>query len=508
MINQPRPTLSTALDAEVIIVGTGFSGQCMAIKLRQAGLRSVVLLERGATVGGTWRDNHYPGAACDIPSHLYSFSFMLNPHWSRTYPGQAEILAYLQASAERNGLLEHTRFNTLVSAATFDPSRLIWQVETNAGPLRCRFLILGTGGLSEPVIPRLEGLDTFAGRTFHSARWDHDYTLQGKRVAVIGSGASAIQFVPRIAPRVERLSVFQRTPAWIVPRQDRPFGTLRKALYRYLPGVMRLKRWGIHWLNEVQALGTVVDPKYMALGEKIALQHLHRQVADPQLRARLTPNYVMGCKRILISDDWYPALQRANTSLVSDAIERITPTGILTCDGRLHEVDAIIFGTGFQATEALCKLSIRGRLGRELNEAWAQGAEAYVGASVSGFPNLFLITGPNTGLGHNSMVFMIEANVAHIVGALKAARQRDAQVVEVKREVQARYNQKLQQRLEKSVWVTGCKSWYQDKASGKVTTLWPGFSTQYWAIAHRFKADDYLLLGAGLPQAPAPASPR
>ncbi|MNH07761.1 4-hydroxyacetophenone monooxygenase [compost metagenome] len=475
----------------------------MAIKLRQAGFQSVLLLERSASVGGTWRDNHYPGAACDIASHLYSFSFSLNPDWSRTYPGQPEILAYLRASAEHNGLIEHTRFNTQVTGAAFDPSRLCWQVETDRGPLHCRFLILGTGGLSEPAVPNLPGLHSFAGRTFHSARWDHGYALEGKRVAVIGTGASAIQFVPRIAPQVERLIVFQRTPAWVVPRQDHPFSALRKALYRYIPGVMRLKRWGIHWLNEVQAVGTVVDPKYMALGEKGALKHLQQQVADPGLRARLTPDYVMGCKRILISNDWYPALQRDNTSLVSEAIEQITPSGVMTRDGHVREVDAIIFGTGFQATEAFATLSIRGRLGRELNEVWAQGAEAYVGASVSGFPNLFLITGPNTGLGHNSMVFIIEANVAHIVGALNAARRAEARVVEVKREVQARYNVKLQQRLAKSVWATGCKSWYQDKVTGKVTTLWPGFSTQYWAAAHRFNADDYLLLGTGSAQVDA-----
>ncbi|SIO72374.1 Predicted flavoprotein CzcO associated with the cation diffusion facilitator CzcD [Burkholderia sp. GAS332] len=495
MIKQQRHNPLTALDAEIIIVGTGFAGQCMAIKLREAGFESVLMLERGATVGGTWRDNHYPGAACDIPSHLYSFSFKLNPDWSRSYPGQAEILAYLRSSAEQYGLIERIRFNTVVKGAAFDAAALTWRVDTDRGSLRCRFLILGTGGLSEPAVPTLPGLESFQGHTFHSARWDHGYELEGKRVAVIGTGASAIQFVPRIGARVGRLSVFQRTPPWIVPREDRPFTPLRKALYRHLPGVMRLQRWGIHWLNELQALGTVVDPKYMAIGEKIALRHLHKQVADPALRARLTPSYVMGCKRILISDDWYPALQRSNTELVSEAIKRVTPNGVLTADGRQHTVDAIIFGTGFQATEALGKLSLRGRLGQDLNEVWAHGAEAYVGASVSGFPNLFLITGPNTGLGHNSMVFIIEANVAHIVGALQAARHNDAQVVEVKREVQAHYNRRLQQRLQKSVWATGCKSWYQDKRSGKVTTLWPGFSTQYWARAHRFDADDYLVLG-------------
>lgn len=497
LVNWKREGETGSLDAEVIIVGTGFSGQCMAIKLHAAGFNSVLLLERGANVGGTWRDNHYPGAACDIPSHLYSFSFALNPDWSRVYPGQGEIYAYLRTTAQRYGLTDRTCFNTLVKGAAFDAGTQTWRIETNNGSLRSRFLILGTGGLSEPAVPTLPGLETFQGKSFHSARWDHDYALEGKRVAVIGTGASAIQFVPQIVSRVGHLSVFQRTPPWIVPRDDRPFTAFRKSINRWIPGAMRLNRWRIHWMNELMAFGTVVDPKYMEMGTKLALKHLSKQVEDPLLRTKLTPDYVMGCKRILISDDWYPALQRPNAELVNTTIERITPEGVLSADGQLHRADAIIFGTGFQATESLGKLSLRGRLDLELNEAWSDGAEAYVGASVSGFPNLFLITGPNTGLGHNSMVFIIEANVAHIVGALKQARQSGASVVEVKREVQATYNQGLQQRLEKSVWVTGCKSWYQDKRSGKVTTLWPGFSTQYWSRARHFRADDYLMFASG-----------
>ncbi len=497
MVNLLREKSGVQLDAEVIIVGTGFAGQCMAIKLREAGFDSVLLLERAATVGGTWRDNHYPGAACDIPSHLYSFSFELNPDWSRTYPGQGEIYSYLRNAARKYGLEDRIRFNTLVKGAAFDASTQTWRTDTDKGSLRSRYLILGTGGLSEPVTPALPGIEEFRGECFHSARWNHAFDLRGKRVAVIGTGASAIQFVPEIAPRVASLSVFQRTPPWIVPRGDRPFTALRKSVNQWVPGIMRLNRWRIHWLNELSALGTVVDPKYMEWGAKVALKHLHAQVQDPVLRAWLTPDYVMGCKRILISDDWYPALQRSNTELVTAGIDHVTPEGVRSVDGRMHRVDAIIFGTGFQATEALSKLSLRGRMGLELNEAWRDGAEAYVGASVSGFPNLFLLTGPNTGLGHNSMVFIIEANVAHIVGALKHARRKGAAVVEVKREVQAHYNQALQRRLRKSVWVTGCKSWYQDKRSGKVTTLWPGFSTQYWARARRFQPDDYLVFDPG-----------
>ena len=484
------------LDAEIIIVGTGFGGQCIAIKLLEAGFTSVLLLERGHSVGGTWRDNDYPGAACDIPSHLYSFSFAPNPDWSRIYPAQGEILAYLKHTATRFGLMPRIQFDTRVLEARYGEQTHDWTVQTNHGARRARHLILATGGLSEPVLPRLPGLERFGGTTFHSARWDHAYPLQGKRVAVIGTGASAIQFVPRIAPEVALLKVFQRTPPWIVPRHDRPYSPLMRALFRSVPGAMRLNRWRTHWQNELTALGTVVDPRYMKWGVEIALKHLHAQVTDPALRRTLKPNYAMGCKRILISDDWYPALQRPNTELITAGIARVEADRIVTDDGREHPVDAIIFGTGFQATDSLGKLTISGAGGRLLSDAWRDGAEAYLGAAVAGFPNLFLITGPNTGLGHNSMVFIIEANASHIVGALRAARARGATQVEVKQDVQGAYNDELQRRLRISVWTTGCRSWYQDPRSGKVTTLWPGFSTQYWARARHFDASCYRLLSA------------
>lgn len=493
---QPSPRTGAGLDAEVIIVGTGFGGQCIAIKLRKAGFKSVLILERGASVGGTWRDNDYPGAACDIPSHLYSFSFDLNPDWSRTYPAQKEINAYLQGTARRYGLMPLIQFDTLVHEASFSAETRTWTIQTNKGTLRARYFILATGGLSEPALPHLPGLKAFQGKTFHSAKWDHNYLLHGKRVAVIGTGASAIQFVPRIGDVASQMKVFQRTPPWIVPRDDRPYSAFMRGVFRWVPGAMRLNRWRIHWINELSALGTVVDPKYMKWGTEIALKHLHAQVPEPELRKALTPDYVMGCKRILISNEWYPALQRSNTELITDGIEKVGADSITTTDGREHKVDAIIFGTGFQATESLGKLKISGRGGQLLSDAWCNGAEAYLGATVAGFPNLFLITGPNTGLGHNSMVFIIEANSEHVVGALKEARMRSATLVEVKREVQILYNAELQERLQSSVWVTGCKSWYQDKRSGKITTLWPGFSTQYWARARHFNADRYSLFGA------------
>jgi cyclohexanone monooxygenase len=320
--------------------------------------------------------------------------------------------------------------------------------------------------------------------------------LEGKRVAVVGTGASAIQFVPRIASQVAQVKVFQRTPPWIIPRNDRPYSGLERAIFRRMPGLMRLNRWRIHWLNELKALGVVVNPKYMKFGTDIALRHLQTQVSDPNLRRSLTPNYVMGCKRVLISDDWYPALQRPNVDLVTSEISQVQAQGIATADGKYHGADAIIFGTGFQANDSLEKFRIAGRGGQWLSDLWRErGPEAYLGASIAGFPNLFLITGPNTGLGHNSMVFIIEANARHITGAINCARAQGASLVEVKREVQNEFNKTIQGRLQSSAWVTGCKSWYQDKRTGKVTVLWPGFSTQYWAQARHFDPAKYRITG-------------
>ncbi|MFT6248778.1 MAG: cation diffusion facilitator CzcD-associated flavoprotein CzcO [Cognaticolwellia sp.] len=488
-----KEILQTESTTEVVIVGSGFGGLCAAIKLLKAGITSFRIIERGDTVGGTWRDNTYPGAACDIPSHLYSFSFDLNPNWSRTYPAQKEILEYMHKVAKKHDLLKYMQFNTSVKEAKYDSDNQSWIVYTTDGLLRSKFVIFATGGLSEPVIPNVPGIENFKGKIFHSAKWDHDYDLKGKKVASIGTGASAIQFVPRIADKVEKLTVFQRTAPWIVARKDFPYSNLMKSLFRNIPGFMRLNRWKMHWLNELMAIGTVVNPKYMDWAKKEALGHLNNQVPNASLREKLTPNYVMGCKRILISNEWYPALQRTNVNLETSGIKEVTENGIISADGKEHPVDAIVFGTGFAASESLVKFPITGRHNVQLTQAWKNGAEAYLGASVAGFPNMFLITGPNTGLGHNSMIFIIEANVAHIMGALTKARKDNKAVIEVKREIQDEYNVAVQERLKSSVWVTGCKSWYQDPKTGKVSTLWPGFSTQYWNKAHKFNHKDYSL---------------
>jgi cation diffusion facilitator CzcD-associated flavoprotein CzcO len=481
------------LDAEVMIVGTGFSGLCMAIQLQKSGMNSFLLLERGQDVGGTWRDNTYPGAACDIASHLYSLSFELNPNWTRVYPEQEEIQSYLKKVAEKYNLYSKIRFNSAVNAANFNDSDQAWAVVTDTATLKCRALVLGTGGLSEPVIPNIPGLKNFRGEVFHSAQWNHAHDLAGKHIAVIGTGASAVQFVPKIASVAGHIKVFQRTPPWVVPRNDRLFSAFEKFLFCFVPGAMRLWRWSIYWQKELLAVGMIMNPKLMTIVQKIGLKHIERQVVDTVLRDTVTPSDVIGCKRILLSDTWYPTISSPSVDLMTECIQHISAEGVVTSDGCVHAVDAIIFGTGFQASKFLSKLDIRGANGIVLNEVWRNGAEAYLGASVVGFPNLFLITGPNTGLGHNSMVFMIEANVQHILALVKQIYKQEQTSLEVKASVQQQFNQTIQAKLKKSVWSTGCKSWYQDLVTGKITTLWPGFSTQYWLRCRFFKQSDYTI---------------
>lgn len=481
----------TVIEREVIIVGTGFSGLGMAIALIRAGFTSFLVLERGHEVGGTWRDNHYPGAACDIPSHLYSFSFEGKPDWSRKYPRQPEIKDYIQQTARKYGVLDHVRFGTVFRGARFAASEGKWDVDCGDKQFRCRYLVLGTGGLSEPAIPALNGATDFAGPSFHSAAWDHSVALEGKRVAVIGTGASAIQFVPEIAPRVKQLDVYQRTPPWIVPRPDRPFTAAEKLIFAAVPLVRKLYRELIFWHNEYQGIG-IFKPHLMKGAETLARRHIEAQIADPALRELVTPRYAMGCKRILISNDWYPALSRPNVSVVSNAIRNVGSGGIVMVDGVERAADVIIYGTGFQATAFLQNADIVGPGGIALKAHWANGGEAYLGTSIKGFPNLFTITGPNTGLGHNSMIYMIETNVNQICETIMEARRRNATRVEVKPEVHDRYNRELQRELAGTVWKSGCRSWYQTE-SGKITTLWPGYCFEFGRRARHFRRNDYII---------------
>jgi cation diffusion facilitator CzcD-associated flavoprotein CzcO len=478
----------------VLIVGTGFAGIGMAIALKQAGITDFAVLERAAEVGGTWRDNHYPGAACDVESHLYSFSFEPNPNWTRTFAGQHEILEYLKRSADKYGVYPYIRFRTSAKRARWDEREGWWDIELDDGArLTARVLVSGCGGLSRPAYPDIVGLHRFKGKTFHSARWDHDFPLDGKRVAIVGTGASAVQIVPKIAPRVARLSVYQRTPPWILPKPDRAIGPLERALFRRMPVSQALVRRLIYWRREVLALGFVTDTRLLKILETFGRRYLNQSVKDGALRDKLSPSYAMGCKRILPTNDYYPALQRPNVELITEAIQEITPDGILTKDGKERRLDAIILATGFQAAEQAAPFDIEGRDGRNLNLVWSDGAEAYLGTTVSGFPNLFLIVGPNTGLGHNSMIVMIESQIAYICAAIETMSREHLKFVDVRPGAQARYNTRIHARLANTVWASGCKSWYRTR-SGKNTTLWPGFTFDFRRRTRRFDPGAYELV--------------
>jgi cation diffusion facilitator CzcD-associated flavoprotein CzcO len=492
-------------DVDILIIGTGFAGIGMAIRLKQAGIDDFLLVERAGDVGGTWRDNHYPGAACDVQSHLYSFSFEPNPAWTRDFAPQREILDYLVRCTDKYGVRPHIRFHTEIVSASFDERGGRWQVRASGGrTFRARVVVSACGGLSRPSLPDIEGIESFAGTTFHSARWDHSVPIEGKRVAVIGTGASAVQIVPAIAPRVGRLFVYQRTPPWIVPKPDGPISPLAQRVFRRAPALQRVARQALYWQKEVFAVGFVVDPRVMKLLEPIARSFLRRSVRDPELRATLAPSYAMGCKRILPTNDYYPAIQRDNVEVVTAGIDAIVPSGIRTKDGLTRELDAIVLATGFQAAEQVAPFEVRGRGGHELNDVWRDGAEAYLGTTVAGFPNLFLIVGPNTGLGHSSMILMIESQVQYILSCVQTMRERGIETVEVREDAQRRYNAGIHARLAKTVWASGCTSWYKTR-TGKNTTLWPGFTFEFRLRTRRFQPRDYELVARGAQPLPAAA---
>jgi len=487
----------------VAICGTGFGGLGTAIRLDEAGIHDFTLFEKAADVGGTWRDNTYPGCACDVPSHLYSFSFEPNPDWSRTFSRQPEIWEYLRRTAARHGILDRVRFGHEVLGCAWDDERRIWEIETSQGPFTADVLVSAAGGLHEPSIPDLPGLDTFAGTTFHSARWNHDHDLAGRRVAVVGTGASAIQFVPQIAPRVGRLTVFQRTPPWIMPRTDRPLKGWEHALYRALPAAQQAMRGAIYWARETFVL-PFMHPALARFPERVALKHLEHQVPDPELRAKLTPRYRIGCKRILISNDYYPALMRDNVDVVTDTIAEVRPHAVVTADGTEHEVDTIIFGTGFHVTDIPIAERIRGRGAATLAETWQGSMQAHLGTTVAGFPNLFILLGPNTGLGHNSVVFMIECQIAHLMAALRHLRATGGQALEPTPAAQAAFVADVDRRMQGTVWTSGgCRSWYLD-ATGRNSTLWPGFTHRFKRRLDGLDPSEYIVHAPVRAPAPAP----
>jgi cation diffusion facilitator CzcD-associated flavoprotein CzcO len=470
----------SSVDHEVAIVGSGFSGLGMAIELKRRGNDDFVVFERADSVGGTWRDNQYPGCACDVPAPLYSFSFAPNPDWSSFYAGWAEIRAYLEDCTDRFGVRPHIRFGNGVRVARWDEEGQRWQLTLDDGSaLTARFLVAGTGPLSQPSYPEIEGLEDFEGPLMHSAAWDHDVELEGKRVAVIGTGASAIQIVPAIAERVSHLDVYQRTPPWVMPRFNPEFGPRARKTFRRFPITQRALR-GLIWLvQESLAIPLAIWPGLTRLLEVRARGHLRRTVPDPELRERLTPHYKVGCKRIVVAGDYYPAMARDDVDAVTEPISRVTATGVETADGELHPADVLVCATGFDIRKSMGQVDLRGRGDTSLQAIWAERIEAYRGTMISGFPNLFMLSGPNTGTGNMSQVFMIEAQLRFVRELLATMRRRGAAAVDVRPEAQAAYNAELDRRLEGTVWLTGgCKSWYLTE-EGHTGVIWPGFSSRF-----------------------------
>lgn len=465
----------------VAILGAGFGGLCMAMQLKQAGIPFVVL-EKADRIGGTWRENTYPGSGCDVPSHLYSYSFAPKPDWSRLFPEQEEILGYLEDCVDAFELRPHIHLNTEVESARFDEERGEWNVFTSDGEtFTARVLVSGLGQLNRPHTPDLPGLGEFEGPRFHSAEWRHDIPLAGKRVGVVGTGASAVQFVPRIAEKVQHLVLFQRSPNWMIPKPDREYWTIEKWLFEHVPAWRKLHRFSIYWRLEARFGAFHQNSWLNRYVERVATQELHDRVKDWGLRQKLTPDFPVGCKRILISNDYLTALTRRNVSVETSAIERVTASGIRCADGVVHDLDALVFATGFQTTSFLSPVRIRGRDGRELHDAWSErgGAEAYLGMTVPGFPNFFMLYGPNTNLGHNSIVFMIECQTKYTVQCVQQLLSRHLRFLDVKPEVHRAYNEQLQEDLADRVWGAGCSSWYKND-SGKITNNWSGYTAQYW----------------------------
>jgi cation diffusion facilitator CzcD-associated flavoprotein CzcO len=480
---------------KVLVIGTGFAGLGMAIKLKDAGEHDFVVLEQADSVGGTWRANTYPGCACDVQSHLYSFSFEPNPKWSRMFATQPEIRDYLEHCTDKYGVRSHIRFGSAVTSARFDETNNLWHVEVNGGERRytANVVVAGFGPLSRPELPEIEGIESFNGAAFHSADWDPGYDPAGQRVAVVGTGASAIQFVPKIAEQARRLHLFQRTPPWVLPKADRPTTAVERLAFKRFPKLQQAYRRLIYWRLESRVLGFTLHPRVMKAAEVLGRLHIARAIKDPELRRKLTPDYTIGCKRILMSNDYYPALARENVELVAGGVQRVTERGVVGADGVERQVDAIIYGTGFKVHDPLGSINIIGRGGADLAERWREhGLEAYLGTTVSGFPNLFMLVGPNTGLGHNSIVYMIESQVHYVLEAIKMIDERRLAYVDVKPDVQARFNDELQSQLDGAVWSSGCSSWYLD-ASGKNRTLWPGFTFRFREATTEFRSDHYEL---------------
>lgn len=485
-----------------LIIGTGFSGLGMAIALKKQGV-DYLILEKADEVGGTWRDNTYPGAACDVPSHLYSFSFEPKPDWPHVFSYQPAILDYLKGIADKYRLRPSIRFGQHVERAHWDDDEYRWHVFTEDGQeYVAQFLISGAGALHIPSLPDIPGLETFGGPVFHTAQWDHTVDLTGKRVAVIGTGASAIQVVPELVKIASQVQLYQRTPAWIKPRINFAFPDAVKRAFKFVPGVRAALRAGTYWALDARAIGLARHPGLLRFVEQIYKLNMRRHVRDPKLRKKLTPTYRAGCKRILVSDNFYQAVADPKTEVITEGIARVTTDGIATVDGTERQVDAIVCATGFHVTDWYRYIELKGAHGEDIGDRWnREGAMAHRGITVADVPNLFLLLGPNTGLGHNSVVFMIEAQIGYVAEAIKAADKLGAQALAPTRSAQDAFNSELQRDLAGTVWNTGgCQSWYMDE-KGVNRSLWSGFTTEYWLETRKFRPSEYKFFGVGQPVA-------
>jgi cation diffusion facilitator CzcD-associated flavoprotein CzcO len=487
-------TGQTASHPRIAIVGTGFSGLCLGIHLRKSGNDNFVIFEKADRIGGTWRENTYPGAECDIPSALYSFSFERNPRWTHKWSEQPEILRYMEHCAAKYGLEPHIRFHQEVVESAFDEETGDWTVTTADGTEeRFNVVVSAIGQLHKPFTPAIKGAESFSGPSFHSARWNHDVSLEGKNVVVIGNAASAIQFIPQIAPKVKKLTVTQRSANWIMEKKDREYWEIEKKLGSLFPALTNLYRFRIWFRGELNVYPLMKrsgDNWYRKLIRKAAIDYIEEKIRDPELRKKLIPDYPIGARRILFSDDIYDALDRDNVDVVTSPIQDIEPGGLRTEDGQLHEADVMIYATGFESTTFLTPWRVTGRGGEVLNDRWdREGAEAYLGITHSGFPNFFMMYGPNTNLGHNSIIVMIEAQTRYILSCLTALRGHRAAWLDVKPEAQEAYNARLQERMQKMIWTAVEKSWY--KRDGKVTNNWVGRTTEYIKRTREINSDDY-----------------
>ncbi|RRR47955.1 NAD(P)/FAD-dependent oxidoreductase [Mycolicibacter terrae] len=488
-----RPDVARAHVYQTLIVGAGFSGIGAAIKLAEAGLAGddeIVILERSDRVGGTWRDTRYPGAACDIPSLLYSFSFVANPAWSRAYPSADEICAHIEDMVDRFDLRRHIRFGTEVTGLAFDEGKGTWTVSAGRKKFRARTVVLASGPLPDASFPAIRGLETYTGHKIHSARWDPHYDFTGKKVAVIGTGASAVQIIPELVEQAGFVKVFQRTPGWVMPRLDMAMPASVQALFAKVPAAQQLARQALFWGHEASATALVWNTPLSGLVAQLGKAHLRATVKDPWLRRQLTPDFTPGCKRMLISSDYYPALQRDNCKLIDWPIATISPAGIRTSDGVEHHLDAMVFATGYDVHLTGPPFPVTGLGGRSLATDWSGGGKAFKSIQAHGYPNLFFMTGPNSGPGHNSLLVYVEGQIDYVVRAVGAIRGRNLRYLDVRDNVQRRHNERIQRRLGRTTWMSGCRSWYLTE-DGFNASMYPGFATQYLRQMRSFRLSDY-----------------